>query len=729
MLSNQPSSSSSSLPLTSAPPPSLPPSLKERADAKVAEIANNPNEISALFDYVMSLKVRESIEISDQENFLDIDAEKFFSSTGSSYVCVHHKSKPNDKGIILLVNGNTHVAADIHGDSISQDAILEQKNFYTDESSKLVCIGDYIDRGRSSLEVLVRGLFLQDQCKERCFLLRGNHEQDILRLAQTPNNDFCKKIVDGLNDENFWLFQEQLLALLPVAALFFHPQAPNFIGVATHSSLGVDVYPNPLSNALYTVWIDSYDRLMWYMVPLDKLADQLRDKGIAYMLRGHSTEDLIKGRCCFEKGGVCIITTHATGGISVTSAYSGKDGITNPSIVQIFPDARRGEQQPINQEIVRRLNGEYLKQSISKLGYSARCATSKCGRLLIKELIEQIKQVMRDMGALTFPSDFGQFFNKIYDLGAALFSISIHNPPSSCYTIAIDALPADEKAFFFNESMSNIFRYITDHILTDKDDLTENLRVRIQKGICLCNMIKQKNNILPYKFKWENYLETIDKVVIPHLITIPHLIIAPNLALEAFMKLGILDFDRIDDSLLHNCLLQILDNYNVSKLNYNVSKLIELKIVLRAFTHEAMERCKTPNHVELAKILVSDRVYLPMTSIFQGDISQSSSSQSGISPKLYNKYFSKWEVTNIQAVLASTANNTNPLICELRSNLHKTLQENSAAKELSGTSSSLSSTSLSATSSAFFGTAMSFSAASSSVSAALSTPPVSVVPT
>ena len=716
MFSNQSSSSSSSssLPLTSAPPPSLPPSLtslKERADAKVAEITNNPNEISALFDYVMSLKVRESIEISDQENFLDIKVGNFFSSTEPSYFCFHHKSKPNDKGIILLVNDKTHVAADIHGDSISQDAILEQKNFYTDESSKLVCIGDYIDRGRSSLEVLVRGLFLQDQCKERCFLLRGNHEQDILRLAQTLNNDFCKKIVDGLNDENFRLFQEQLLALLPVAALFFHPQAPKFIGVATHSSLGgYCLYPNPLTNAFDTVWLDSYDRLMGCSVPLELLADQLRAKGIAYMLRGHSKEDLIKGRCCFKKDEVCIITTHATGGGSDTSAYLGEGGIPNPSIVQIFPDNKQGAQQPINQEIVRRLNVKYSMQRNSKS-------------------IEQIKQIMRAMGALTFPSDFGQFFNKIYDLGAAL--LSIYTPPSSCtkdscYTIAINALPPDERALFFSESVSNIFRYITDCILTDKDDLTENLRIRIQKGICLCSIIKQKNNILPYKFNCRRHEGTIWNVVIPYLITIPHLIIAPNLALDAFMQLGILDFDRIDDSLLHNCLLNISDRYNYPKH-------MELEIAFCAFTHEARERCKTPNHVELAKILVSDRVYLPITSIFQRDISQSSSSQSYISLKLYDKYFSKWDVTNIQEALASLQNSTNPLINELRSNFQKTLLNNSAAKELSGTSSSLSSTSLSVTSSAFFGTAMvassSVSAASSSVSAALPTSPVSVVPT
>ena len=65
------------------------------------------------------------------------------------------------------------IVGDLHGEMDSMDFIL--KNFRSDQNL-LVFLGDYVDRGEQSLELLSTLFELQASLPEGVILLRGNHE-------------------------------------------------------------------------------------------------------------------------------------------------------------------------------------------------------------------------------------------------------------------------------------------------------------------------------------------------------------------------------------------------------------------------------------------------------------------------------------------------------------------------------------------------------------------------
>lgn len=68
------------------------------------------------------------------------------------------------------------VISDIHGTYTAFLQLLEKMN-YSEETDQLILLGDYIDRGQESKEVLDQVIALQ---KEGAIVLRGNHDQMML---------------------------------------------------------------------------------------------------------------------------------------------------------------------------------------------------------------------------------------------------------------------------------------------------------------------------------------------------------------------------------------------------------------------------------------------------------------------------------------------------------------------------------------------------------------------
>jgi protein phosphatase len=74
---------------------------------------------------------------------------------------------------------NLVIVGDIHGDLVSLQKILNEFNWETylgSEENILIFLGDYIDRGQYSLEVLLSLCKLKSLFPNNVFLLRGNHE-------------------------------------------------------------------------------------------------------------------------------------------------------------------------------------------------------------------------------------------------------------------------------------------------------------------------------------------------------------------------------------------------------------------------------------------------------------------------------------------------------------------------------------------------------------------------
>lgn len=80
---------------------------------------------------------------------------------------------------------------DIHGEINRLNSLLEKLILV--KSDTVVFLGDYIDRGKHSKEVVERLIDLSE--KVNCIFLKGNHEQMVLKMLETKSE----------TDINYWL--------------------------------------------------------------------------------------------------------------------------------------------------------------------------------------------------------------------------------------------------------------------------------------------------------------------------------------------------------------------------------------------------------------------------------------------------------------------------------------------------------------------------------------------
>jgi len=109
------------------------------------------------------------------------------------------------------------VIGDIHGDYGALHTILSKldyERYLSDDHNKLVFLGDYIDRGRRSPEVLYTVCLLKARFPQSVILMRGNHEAP--DEFPFPSHDFPSRIMDLFGQgQSMALYYQKILP-------FFH---------------------------------------------------------------------------------------------------------------------------------------------------------------------------------------------------------------------------------------------------------------------------------------------------------------------------------------------------------------------------------------------------------------------------------------------------------------------------------------------------------------------------
>ena len=101
---------------------------------------------------------------------------------------------------MLDINGSAVIIGDIHGQYYDFMKILSLVGD-TDENlpTNLLFLGDYVDRGANSIEVMTLIMALKFNYPKKVMLLRGNHES----RCMTSTYNFMRETLDKYDQDIF----------------------------------------------------------------------------------------------------------------------------------------------------------------------------------------------------------------------------------------------------------------------------------------------------------------------------------------------------------------------------------------------------------------------------------------------------------------------------------------------------------------------------------------------
>lgn len=122
------------------------------------------------------------------------------------------KEKLEKEEFCVILKGKWVIVGDIHGDIASLIRIFSTMG-YPPETHYLF-LGDYVDRGKYSIEVMTLLLSLKVLFSDSIYLIRGNHETRNVSMSYGFYEECCSKMTESIYDEFVSLFDE-----LPLVAL------------------------------------------------------------------------------------------------------------------------------------------------------------------------------------------------------------------------------------------------------------------------------------------------------------------------------------------------------------------------------------------------------------------------------------------------------------------------------------------------------------------------------
>jgi protein phosphatase len=196
---------------------------------------------------------------------------------------------------LLDLHGSFVVVGDIHGNVTDLVRIFERMGYPPD--AKYVVIGDFVDRGPNSVEVMLLLFALKLLFKDDIFLVRGNHECDSLCRSFGFKGE-CEMKLGSAVYTNFI----ECFAFLPFAAringkvLCVHggigPEVPNLEAIEGLCR-PMRSYDSPVSNAL--VWSDPRAEVTGF-TPSDRgLGSFYNSEVLEHFLSAHGLSLLIRG--------------------------------------------------------------------------------------------------------------------------------------------------------------------------------------------------------------------------------------------------------------------------------------------------------------------------------------------------------------------------------------------------------------------------------------------------
>ena len=183
------------------------------------------NDLFSVFDYTFDdciNIINKTMSIHENQRF-----QGFFSDIGMI----------SGNYVNFQLPENLVIVGDIHGDFYTLEKIMERidfSNYLKNESNLLLFLGDYIDRGKYSLEVLIFLCKLKNSYPNNVFLLRGNHES--YNHFPFSSYNFYSELLNKFEKSTDVLYDYYILPFFDSLSLFCEI---NGFSLLTHGGLPV----------------------------------------------------------------------------------------------------------------------------------------------------------------------------------------------------------------------------------------------------------------------------------------------------------------------------------------------------------------------------------------------------------------------------------------------------------------------------------------------------------
>ena len=202
---------------------------------------------------------------------------------------------------LLNITGNTIVVGDLHGNLTDLLRILE-KFGYPPETSYLF-LGDYVDRGENSLEVITTLFCLKFLYRDKIHMIRGNHECQSISQSYGFKREILRKY-----DESVYYSFIETFQYLPFAAVLNNSFFCVHGGIGPKTSLKkIEKLPKPmissdkkLSNDL--VWSDPLQTIDHFILSDRGAGHFFGPKQVEEFLVKHNLSKIIRSHQCVDSG-------------------------------------------------------------------------------------------------------------------------------------------------------------------------------------------------------------------------------------------------------------------------------------------------------------------------------------------------------------------------------------------------------------------------------------------
>jgi len=132
-------------------------------------------------------------------------------------ICIQTRSIFQSESALLEIDAPMKIVGDIHGQYFDLLRLFELGGFPNEADSRYIFLGDYVDRGSHSLEVILLLFCYKIKMRNDFYLLRGNHECGSINRIYGFFDECKRRFPDG--GIRLWKTFTDVFNYLPVAAI------------------------------------------------------------------------------------------------------------------------------------------------------------------------------------------------------------------------------------------------------------------------------------------------------------------------------------------------------------------------------------------------------------------------------------------------------------------------------------------------------------------------------